>query len=37
MAAALFGEAAVEGRLPVTIPGVAPIGARVARAAEEAR
>jgi beta-N-acetylhexosaminidase len=37
MAAALFGEAAVEGTLPVTIPGVAPIGARVARAAEGAR
>jgi beta-N-acetylhexosaminidase len=27
MARALFGETAVSGRLPVTIPGVAPIGA----------
>jgi hypothetical protein len=34
VAAALFGEEEIGGTLPVTIPGVAPIGTRVARAAE---
>jgi hypothetical protein len=36
VAAALFGEAEISGRLPVTIPGVAARGTGISRAAEAA-